>query len=120
MGIVLNWIVQGVMVAAAAGIGLWLLPAGRARARVQVWWTVVAAVIALPLVTWWSAERQHRWLRLPASARSHRAAGGRPPLRVERDARWPQSYGSRGFACKACGFPSTFARWRAPGAPAFR
>src|SRR5687767_5767515 len=54
MGLVLNWIVQGVMVAAAAGIGLWLLPAGRARARVQVWWTVIATVIALPLVTWWS------------------------------------------------------------------
>ena len=30
MGLVLNWIVQGMMVAAAAGIGLWLLPAGRA------------------------------------------------------------------------------------------
>src|SRR5688572_2942045 len=60
MGIVLNWIVQGVMVAAAAGIGLWLLPAGRARARVQVWWTVVAVVVALPLMTWWSPE-------LPAS-----------------------------------------------------
>ena len=55
MGTVLNWIVQGVMVAAAAGIGLWLLPAGRARARVQVWWTVVAVVAALPLVTWWSS-----------------------------------------------------------------
>ena len=54
MGIVLNWIVQGVVVAAAAGIGLWLLPAGRARARVHVWWTVIATVIALPLVTWWA------------------------------------------------------------------
>jgi beta-lactamase regulating signal transducer with metallopeptidase domain len=70
MGIVLNWIVQGVMVAAAAGIGLSLLPAGRARARVRVWWTVVAVVIALPLVTWWSAalpEPLASGSRLPAS-----------------------------------------------------
>jgi beta-lactamase regulating signal transducer with metallopeptidase domain len=55
MGIVLNWIAQGVVVAAATGAGLWLLPAGRARARMKVWWTVIAVVIALPLVTWWSA-----------------------------------------------------------------
>jgi hypothetical protein len=52
VGIVLNWIAQGVLVAAAAGFGLWLLPAGRARARVRVWWTVVATVLCLPLVSW--------------------------------------------------------------------
>ena len=118
MGIVLNWIVQGVMVAAAAGIGLWLLPAGRARARVQVWWTVVAAVIALPLVTWWAANRRPPAVR--RRSRSHRAAGGRSPTRSGTRRRWPRPCGSRGFACKACGFPSTFARWRAPGAPAVR
>jgi beta-lactamase regulating signal transducer with metallopeptidase domain len=55
MGIVLNWIAQGVVVAVAAGTGLWLLPAGRARARMRVWWAVIAIVLALPLVTWWSA-----------------------------------------------------------------
>ena len=55
MGIVLNWIAQGVVVAAATGAGLWLLPAGRARARMRVWWTVIAVVMALPLVTWWTA-----------------------------------------------------------------
>ena len=55
MGIVLNWIAQGVVVAAATSIGLWLLPAGRARARMKVWWTVIAVVIALPVVTWWTA-----------------------------------------------------------------
>ena len=66
MGLVLNWIVQGMLVAAAAGIGLWLLPAGRARARVRVWWTVVAVVIALPLVTWWSATALSGPFRLPA------------------------------------------------------
>lgn len=49
MGIVLNWIVQGMLVAATAAAALRLLPAGRARARVWVWWTVVAAVMALPL-----------------------------------------------------------------------
>ncbi len=56
MGIILNWIVQGVMVAAAVSIGLWLMPAGRAGARVRVWWTAVAAVMALPLVPWLSAN----------------------------------------------------------------
>ena len=81
MGIVLNWIVQGVMVAAAAGIGLSLLPAGRARARVQVWWTVVArcGFAARDLV---DGER-------PAAVASRRqitaTAGGGPPLRLERD-----------------------------------
>ena len=79
MGLVLNWIVQGVMVAAAAGIGLWLLPAGRARARVRVWWTVVAVVIALPLVTWWSATG------LPASGV---AAGVIAPLVVVPHSVW--------------------------------
>ena len=56
MGIILNWIVQGGMVAAAVSIGLWLMPAGRAGARVRVWWTTVAAVMALPLVPWLSAN----------------------------------------------------------------
>lgn len=56
MGLVLNWIAQGMLVAATAGAALWLLPAGRARARVRVWWTVVAAVMALPLVPFgWAA-----------------------------------------------------------------
>jgi beta-lactamase regulating signal transducer with metallopeptidase domain len=52
VGIALNWIAQGVLVAGAAGFGLWLLPAGRARARMRVWWTVVATVLCLPLVSW--------------------------------------------------------------------
>lgn len=56
MGMILNWIVQGMVVAAAVSIGLWLMPAGRAGARVRVWWTTVAAVMALPLVPWLSAN----------------------------------------------------------------
>lgn len=55
MGILLNWIAQGVMVAAAVGAGLWLMPPGRAGARVRVWWTAIAAVMAVPLVSWLSA-----------------------------------------------------------------
>ena len=82
MGIVLNWIVQGVLVAAAAGIGLWLLPAGRARARVRVWWTVVAVVVALPAVTWWSAA-----LSAPSIAAGV-APGVIEPLVVVPDSVW--------------------------------
>ncbi len=86
MGLVLNWIVQGAMVAAAAGIGLWLLPAGRARARVQVWWTVIAVVIALPLMTWWSAiGLPASGFRLPASGV---AAGVIAPLVVVPHSVW--------------------------------
>ena len=79
MGTILNWIAQGVMVAAAAGFGLWLLPAGRARARLRVWWTVIGVVISLPLVTWWSATE---------GAAPPIGAGGIEPLVVVPQSVW--------------------------------
>ena len=69
------------MVAAGTvSIGLWLMPAGRAGARVRVWWTAVAAVMALPLVPWLSAS-------LPATDPSRTAASVEPLVAVP-EAMW--------------------------------
>ena len=105
------------MVAAAAGLGLWLLPAGRARARVQ---RLVDGdrhgdcFAARDLVGGNDARgRLERGRRASSRWWSCRTRCG-----TRR--RWRRPCGSRGFACKACGFPSTFARWRGPGAAAAR
>jgi Zn-dependent protease with chaperone function len=74
-GSLANAVWQGMLLAAAVGLGLRLLPKTPAAIRFAIWFTVFAVVTALPLISIW-----------PDSAIATRSAGQGPWFTL--DARW--------------------------------
>jgi beta-lactamase regulating signal transducer with metallopeptidase domain len=70
MDVLLNWVIQGVLVASGAGVGLGVMPASPAAARYRFVWTAYVLVLALPTLALVSREAAG----LPEAARGSIAA----------------------------------------------